>query len=302
MIFLASLLFCLNLELKPQASVIGGQVYLKDLTSVATQQTLKEQGIDRVKVGSAPPAGQSRQINRSFIDGLLSRDGYVIKWSGAESCKLSRKAQAVPGDLLKAEVEDWLANHAPLEGAYSLEEITAPLPSKLPVGSLKFAIYSATKALRPGRNIIRVDTYVDDIKRQSFSATVLLVLEIRAARTLRTLTRGEAITEDDVQWETIKTEQMNAQLITPSQIKSAQARTLILTGTLLDSRKVEKIPMIERNQLVFVSASNGTLKIRMQAKSMDRGGEGETIRLKNLDSGKMFMATVSGMGEAELVL
>jgi flagella basal body P-ring formation protein FlgA len=292
----------MNLELRDHATLHGHKIFLKDLVSVKSQAELREHGLAHIPLGFAPPAGQARSINRSYVEGVLSREGLPISWRGAKSCIVSRRVQTVPSELLRFEIDNWLQLHAPGSGAYILEHVQASLPSNLPTGKLEFGIYSVATSLQPGRNILRVDAFVDSVKKRSFSVSINLVLEIKAARTRRNIKRGETIRKEDLSWETIRVDRRTSPLALPEQLVGSQARIMIPAGTVLDMRKIEKIPMVSRNQFVYVTAHNGGLSVRMQAKSVDRGGIGDVIRLKNMDSGKIFLATVSGLGEAELKL
>ncbi|PIE03560.1 MAG: flagella basal body P-ring formation protein FlgA [Acidobacteria bacterium] len=296
------IILSLNIELKEHATVTGSKLYLKDLVTADSQIQLKTRQLDRIPVGFAPQSGQWKSINRSYLDGVLSRENIELKWSGAEACRVSRKTIKNTSELLEATVTEWLQQYAPLSGKYTLEKLQAPVPHNLPKGEITFAIYSAAKSLRPGMNVLRVDAYVNDVKKKSFSVSIQLAMEVLAARTTRYIDRHETIQAGDVVWETIKTNRLLSPLVTKDQLSGCQTKIAIPAGTVLDWRKLEKTPLIERNQLVYVSAVNGSLSIRMQAKSMDRGGIGEVVRLKNIDSGKTFLATVSGTGEAKLRL
>jgi len=302
MIAMLTCLWAMTIELQPKVELTRDTIYLRDLASADSRYALREAGLDLISLGKAPNPGQARSINRSFIEGVLSRDGVTIDWKGSQACQVQRKSQIAPHDLLRDEIQSWLERHSHAHGRFELETMKVALPTNLPTGNLEFQIFSASRALKPGRNLMMVDCLVNGVKRQGLSVNMLLTMEVKAGRVLRTIQRGESIRPDDVIWETIKLDRVTAPLISPEQLQAAQARITIPAGTVLDLRKVEKIPLVERNQLVYVSAQNGTLHVRMQAKSLDRGGIGETVRLKNLDSGKMFQATVSGLGEAQLKL
>ena len=69
-------------------------------------------------------------------------------------------------------------------------------------------------------------------------------------------------------------------------------------GRLLTSRDVARRPLVKRGQPVEVSATEGSLTVTLRALSMQDGGRGETVRVRNPETNKEFTAIVTADARA----
>jgi flagellar basal body P-ring formation protein FlgA len=65
-------------------------------------------------------------------------------------------------------------------------------------------------------------------------------------------------------------------------------------GTVLTPQLLEDRVLVQRGEIVSIVAENGRLVIQVSGKAMDKGRMGETIRVKNLTSGKEVYGKVTG--------
>ena len=95
---------------------------------------------------------------------------------------------------------------------------------------------------------------------------------------------------------------MEAQLIQdPQSVVHMELVRDLLPNTPLRTYDVKNAVMVKRGQDVLVTAgSGGGLLITVKAEALQDGGFGETIRLKNMESGRSLSAEVTGLGTAKL--
>jgi flagella basal body P-ring formation protein FlgA len=68
-------------------------------------------------------------------------------------------------------------------------------------------------------------------------------------------------------------------------------------GTAIRSNELAPVLFVTRNSLITVKVDSPRMSLVMQAKSMDDGAEGDTIRVVNTRSDKMLQGIVTGPGE-----
>ena len=95
---------------------------------------------------------------------------------------------------------------------------------------------------------------------------------------------------------------MEAQLIQdPQLVAHMELVRDLLPNTPLRTYDVKNAVMVKRGQDVLVTASSGNgFLITVKAEAQQDGGFGETIRLKNMESGRSLSAEVTGPGAAKL--
>ena len=75
----------------------------------------------------------------------------------------------------------------------------------------------------------------------------------------------------------------------------------LLPNTPLRTYDVKNAIMVKRGQEVLVTAGSGQgFLITVKAEALQDGGFGETIRLKNAESGRSLSAEVTGPGTAKM--
>lgn len=69
----------------------------------------------------------------------------------------------------------------------------------------------------------------------------------------------------------------------------------ITAGTVITSRIVEPIPLVEAGGLVSIAIETPTVKITTSGTALDAGRMGDRIRVRNQSSGKILTATIRSM-------
>jgi flagella basal body P-ring formation protein FlgA len=83
-----------------------------------------------------------------------------------------------------------------------------------------------------------------------------------------------------------------------SEVVGKLARTRLSAGTILREAVVEKPVVIRRNELVTVHCLSGSVALRVEARAMDEGREGDVIEFRVDRGSEPFTARVSGPGVA----
>lgn len=119
----------------------------------------------------------------------------------------------------------------------------------------------------------------------------------------RTINRGEALTPDlfttkrfDV---TAWTEPM---LADPAPLAGCRAKSTLVAGRQVGLARIEKIPDVLNGGTVALVGAVGVLEIRAKGVALQNGVIGETIAVRNLDSGKVVSGIITAPGAVTISL
>ena len=86
------------------------------------------------------------------------------------------------------------------------------------------------------------------------------------------------------------------ELSRPEDVVGLEARVVLYEGRPILASDVGPAAIIERNQIVTLVFSKGTLSIATEARALGRGGIGDAIRVMNLASRNTVSGTVTPDG------
>lgn len=292
----------LNLTLIPEVKISGEEIRLGDIVSRSCQQSLDRSGLTNLVMANGPLINASKVLYQDQVRIRLmsTYPGIDLSISGAPSVRIHRPGQPFPRERLAFEVRHWIEARGGEGVKCRADQITVPGGSAIPKGHLGFSISRHGTGPLVGRCPLHVDLYVDQSLIRSVMVQAQISVETQVARATRHLSRHERLQPEDVNWETLRLDRVNGRLITPEEVTQLRARTLIRPGTLLTSNLVEPLPLVERNHTVDVVVEQGPLLIRMRALALDQGAMGESIRVKNVDSGAILTVSVTGPSETAL--
>ncbi len=295
-------MFGLELSLKPEAAIRGEDIYLSDVLASQSMHLLRQKGIRNLKVAAAPGYNRNRILQRNHVVNAIQNayPGVELAWSGPGRTSVSRRADRFSQNALEEAIRTWIADHSPATGELRMDRVIVPRISGIPSGKVVFDIRVRGNQSLVGRRSLYVDLIVDDKMYKTLAVQVHTSLETLVARVITEVPRGMPLTENHIEWEVQRLDRLTAPLVTPDDFQGLRARSLLRPGTVLDRRKVQVIPLVERNTMVSVVTRNGGLSIRLKALAMDAGGAGDRIRLKNVDSGRVFTGLIQKSGEVVL--
>ncbi len=106
--------------------------------------------------------------------------------------------------------------------------------------------------------------------------------------------RGNVVTDADVAEKEAFLTGMTAYPASRGEVIGKRLRRDLPAGTVLTPQAIEDPILIQTGEVVHIIAENPRLVIHTNGKALDRGRMGETIRVKNLNSGKEILGKVTG--------
>jgi flagella basal body P-ring formation protein FlgA len=161
--------------------------------------------------------------------------------------------------------------------------------------------FSSSQVVKPGRNAIGV-------KCSAVNGWSLYILaQVKVYQNVLTLTqplqRGEILTEQHLHATKMDISQLRMPFI--RDINAAvhkQATHNLIQGAILNERDVKQAILIKRGDNVVISSANPYLSIQMQGLALMDGGQGQSIRIKNISSGRIISAIVTKQGTVSVDL
>ena len=251
------------------------------------------------------PAGNP---SRMTSPGPLHRPLHVLAWALFGLWTLVARAEPATVDaraivaLVEHSVLAQLRDEPLARGAARLEVVAGALDSRL-------ALAACGQPVRVAADLSRQQARVN--ARVSCSApspwNLYVPVEIRVYRPVlvatRELRRGEAIGAGDV-----ALEERNAlasvgspPLTQPADVDGLSARRTIAPGTVLNASLVEPPVLVRRGDRLGVSARTGGITVQTSGEALGTARLGERVRVRNLQSGRVIDAVVTGSGSAEAI-
>jgi len=292
-VFSFSYLLGATLTLKPEVSVSGEKVYLKDIlqdTSSISQNFLQEE------LFPAPPLGNSFTYSSGYIKQLLlAKLPALVKNNEIilpDKVKFIRTSQTLTPD----EIFEFIKKDPTLEG---LEIAPMSMPKVvLPEGDLRVEV-KPLSSTNSKIIVVKLVFYVNNILVKTTPISLKVVRKVTVYVAKLHIPRGTLITEDLIAEKVVDNE-------TPSRIKTKEeiigkiSTREVYPGQTITSSSIAEPPLVKKNEEVEAIQRVGPLTLSVILVALQDGYLGQAIRLKNPVSFREVRGTVTEKGKVEV--
>lgn len=88
--------------------------------------------------------------------------------------------------------------------------------------------------------------------------------------------------------------------VRPDQAEGLQTRMAVTAGSVIAQAQVRPVPLVRRGQQVMLRVEGNGISIGMAGEALADAGIGETVRVRNLSSGRQLEGMVSASGDVEV--
>jgi flagella basal body P-ring formation protein FlgA len=111
----------------------------------------------------------------------------------------------------------------------------------------------------------------------------------------RPVTYRQVIQNDDVAERRVLTDRLPGdQLLSAQQIVGQEAGRDLQVGTLVNARMVQAVPMVKPGQLVTMTVTVGSVRIKTVGRALEIGCYGQVVKVKNDTTGDTFDVVMTG--------
>lgn len=294
----AALAGSLPATLRPAASIEGETVRLGDLWDDLGDKA-------DVVIAPAPQPGKRVTADARWLSAVAQNHG--VNWRPAnafESIVIERAAQVIDVKLVESELREALAAEGvPAPFDLDISNRTA-LNMMVPTGNgpVGVAVRDVVWDNRTARFTATVEAPAGapNAQRQRISGHVFTTARVPVLN--RPMTRGDVITERDIEWIEARAEAVRRDIVTDvRQLVGQEPRLQLRSGAPVRVGDLQRPVLVPRNSTVTMTIKTPYMKLTAQGRAVEEGGKGDVIRVTNLSSKRVVEAVVEGPGTVVVV-
>jgi len=306
-LLLASAVFSaqITVTIKAQASVEPGVIRLGHIAEVKGDSSLAKR-ISNLEVGRVAEPGRKTRVTEKAVKGFFIKSiagNQDVVFNGTKYCDVTARSGLVSADSLKMLLLKEIRLRMPAnlqEGKdWNFEAPKAPNNLATPERGGKILITLSPQFAGIGQEMATVQIS-DGNKIISKHSVPFIVHRFEYAAELRnSIRKGEMLSEHDIEMVWQETTFQKRKII--KKANEAIGRTAIRTlkaGELLVDNSLTTPYAVKEGDVVRLFAKFGEAVVQTNAIAQKNAFKGQTISLRNMDTGKNISATVSGLGEA----
>lgn len=276
--------------LRPSALVDGDVIRVGDLFDNAGAKS-------QVVIAGAPQPGQRVVVDADWLGKVAV--AYGVDWqplSRSERITIERRSILVGAQDIAEEVKHALA----LAGAPADAEVqlsSRKVQMHVAAGDdLAIEVSDLDYDRRSGRFAAIIEAGAGQTPtRLRVTGRVFSVSEVPVLA--RAMQKGEVIGENDIEWKPMREAQIQRGVLTElDQVIGQQLRHAARPGQPLRGADVQRPVLVAKNSLVTMRLNTGGLSLTAQGRAVEDGGEGDAIRVTNVQSKLTVTARVEAEG------
>ena len=292
----------LEINVKPQATVRGDQVYLGDIATFQPADDKRVSRLRRVEVVTAPAPGSGFRLKGRFLTYKLTSaigDQEDIFLKVPAALNVRRSAQFISRGQLEGIFKGFVLEDSPWSpDKVRFDRIQAPQGGvALPEGELFWKVAGRGNRRHSGNISVVVYLYVDgkEIRKVPVSGKVSVRQAI--VKAAGKIGSGQIIGHEDVLLAEDGYYQGHVDVLgSLEEVIGKKARRNIRSGQPITGRMIEDPPIVKKGSKVLLKAENALIKVTALGKVLQDGWVGDHVRVLNTTSGKEVSAVVEGPG------
>jgi flagellar basal body P-ring formation protein FlgA len=196
-----------------------------------------------------------------------------------------------PLDSIYGLVKETIARNMDASAEYEISVLPLDSQLKLPECTEPLETFNTGGLIKAGRTSLGVRCNAG--KKWSIFASVVIKAYETVIVLSRPVQRGEIITRQHLASEKRDVSKLRGDFITQAeQVENKQATHSAPAGAVLGSRSFVEPQIIKRGDKIIISSMQPAFNIRMNGVAMMDGTKGQSIRIKNENSGRIINAIV----------
>lgn len=313
----ATTLSAADFTLTPTAQVTGPIVRLGDVCHIESGDAQEQAKLAALELGPSPSAGGAKYWRQREVQDRLQLLGYNLvehRFGGSPMTTISAAATApavVPvtrNTSQRRAIDEAVigAVQRKLEGTGDAWTVLAKINddqyAKLPAGAHLINVIGQMQATA-GEQLILIETLGQ--KPQRLQVSVELHPAPLMVATIRSVPRGNVITAADVELRpqpaTAQGTTQTAYFASIEEVVGREAAQTITTNQAVTAKLLRNPTLVQRGDVVDVTAHAGGVKVAAKARAKAEGGQGDIVQIELLHNKKAMIARVSGLQTVEIL-
>jgi len=286
----------LRVHLPRAVSVDGERLSLGMICVVQADDGAVADKAAAIAMGRAPWTNEGLAINRTTILGRLAANGLTrekVHFSGAEQVVVTRNEQTLSSDRLVKAAEEYLGKARPAPAGSFWRLLRRPRDVSVPAGSPVALEPRMAKHGVPRE--ARIDVAATSGGKKLAVSTVVFRMAYRRRQLVATrdIAPGGVISPENTQLRTVSSDHPEpADWAAPYGQRAAR---IIPVGTVVRTslvRPAKTDVLVRRNDSVLMQITGTLFQITALGLALENGGEGDLIKVRNVDSNRVVVARV----------
>lgn len=282
--------------LDPEPVVDGDVIRLGQIARIESDDPDLRRRLEALDVGRAALPGQVRYVQVGTVRMRMRQarlpESQIEIVAEGETVAVRTGFQLLDAEDVKKLVHEWYEATAALPPGASIRlELDVPA-EPVPLGALTIDV--ALSAPKWGSGSIPLELRLDGRLYKRINASVVARVEQPVWVATRALSRGEAVTPEDVELVTrlfLRPADGPAGLDVP-----LRTTRFVREGTPLTWDLVEPIPDVQKGELVTVVAIKGGVVVQVPGEALSDARVGERVAVRNLGSGSVVYGELADDG------
>lgn len=299
-------------EISVQAKVMASEKRLRLLDFCEPDRLPEEWKVllAEVDLGPAPEAGREMSFKAQQVvhplERLLAAQGMDPKQTVVHlPDKISVSRQQIP--LTREQIEELFKEFILKKASWKTEDLVigpisfSSLPA-LPMGQLSVEVTASPHERFLGDVSVTMHFSVDGKEVRTLRVSSKIELNQEVLHTVRAMKRDEVITEADLQ--SVRTNiasRPDRYLLHRDQVVGKRLLCGVGANQPLTPRDLEQPSLINRGDPVTILYQQDGIRLSTRGEAKEKGGAGERIRIRNLDSKKIILGQVLDSQTVEVI-
>jgi flagella basal body P-ring formation protein FlgA len=266
-----------------------------------------ESELAELELGAAATPGQARVFAARALAERIRASAPGIGLSLPERVRVHTAYREIPAAYVKARVEQAIRHRMPWpEDAVRFSRWRLPESFKVAAPAQRFLVHFTPHEDFVGSVPVRIE--VIDPERDGFppvqrGASVELDVQQSVVVSARRLRRGETLEAEALRLELRELRgQPRDVLVELERAVGHRLHRAVPAGTPLTFRHLELERVVKRGDTVVVHAATPGLEMRLEARALEAGAPGQTIRVENPTTRRRFRVEITEAGSGRLSL
>ena len=271
----------------------GGQIPLTVLDLTGSHADFES-----VPLGPSPALDKPRVIGFSEATRLLEDHGLKPEawgWEAGQSVIISRRSRTIDTAELIDHLTIELLNAIPsIDGQLTLSALKEPAEIRIPDEPFEITISAPpvygirTRFMLP----FTVSIAGEPVHRASVALEAKIMRKVWLSA--RRIERGEPLDENDFYLADRDTLTLRGTALgSDDSLEGYENRATLLKDRPLLQRHLDRIPVVDRGDVVDAQLKNGTISIIMKVQILEKGAPGDVIRIRNPKSRRQLKGRVT---------
>ncbi|MCL2100648.1 MAG: flagellar basal body P-ring formation chaperone FlgA [Fibromonadales bacterium] len=294
-----------SVTLKAKADVEAGAIRLEQIAEIKGDAALVKK-VSGLEVGRVAAPGRKTRITENaikgfFIKSVTNRENVVF--NGAKFCDVTARSKLLSADSLKKLLQSEVRSQMPAnlqEGKdWKFSAPKAPNNLATPERGGKILINLSPQFKGIGQEMATIQIFDGNRVISKHNVPFVIHRFEYVAELKKDVRRGEMVGEQDFKMVWQETTFQKRKIIKkPENAIGRTAIRALRSSELLVDNALTTPYAVKEGDVVKLFAKFGESVVQINAIAQKSAFEGQTISVRNMDTGKSILATVSGQGEA----